>query len=645
MAAVQLKSVASIHRDRLHFWVPAYQRGYRWRREQVNQLLRDFHKFAETEEENAPPFYCLQPLIVQKKDNGYEVVDGQQRLTTLYLLFKAMEKITAEKRWSPGFTLEYEARKHSREFLQNISNFPEKRNPDFFFMGEAYRTICDYLDQNPSFQKHLEKLLLCDDPDARNVRFIWYEYEGAMGLSGEDIFLRINTGRIPLTNAEIIRGYLLMSKHYREKAGRREEHARLLDTIRETLEDNTLWFFLSPEDYEDRMDLMFELMTLSPDTPRKDEGYALANRVMEQETEDKKRNVIDDIWKQLRANFSYLRFVLFEDVELYNLVGFKIAITSDPTKRLAFLREVLEVARTRPRSDLRAFCYLAVIHRDIPCLEQEGENENVKNLWIYIENNDVYVRTGASPRDVCRMVDLSYSQRERVKHALLLYNLLAYFPVCTTDKGSSRAFRIKGKFPFHRYHVEQWSVEHIHAQKSVGFSSPSEALEWFNHVNKKGLLQTSVAKNLENDNFNQLKQEIDQMIETLKNNPGGEWNEGLKSRAVELMGTVFDYFGAGDNGNYHENDISNLALMPKNENTRLSNHPFPLKRALVLEMDANGSFFPPRTRDVFLKAFQEIPENLTIWGVEDRERYEKHIRNALRWFLVRVRQIAQGGSP
>ena len=58
------------------FYVPSYQRGYRWGEDEVNRLLDDVFQ-------NGQKNYCLQPVVVRKKDDTFELVDGQQRFTTL----------------------------------------------------------------------------------------------------------------------------------------------------------------------------------------------------------------------------------------------------------------------------------------------------------------------------------------------------------------------------------------------------------------------------------------------------------------------------------------------------------------------------------------------------------------------------------
>ena len=68
----------------LKFNVPSYQRGYRWTEHEVTTLLEDLYTHSK---QNRDYKYCLQPLIVKKvSDNTYDVVDGQQRLTTIFII-------------------------------------------------------------------------------------------------------------------------------------------------------------------------------------------------------------------------------------------------------------------------------------------------------------------------------------------------------------------------------------------------------------------------------------------------------------------------------------------------------------------------------------------------------------------------------
>ena len=61
MNSIQMKSVWDLMGK--NFFIPNYQRGYRWDKEQVEDLLNDFFEFYSNDEQD---FYCLQPLVVKK---------------------------------------------------------------------------------------------------------------------------------------------------------------------------------------------------------------------------------------------------------------------------------------------------------------------------------------------------------------------------------------------------------------------------------------------------------------------------------------------------------------------------------------------------------------------------------------------------
>jgi len=123
-----LKSISSMLGEQ--FFVPYYQRGYRWTDQQVTDLLNDIDAFIaknirDTDEKT---FYCLQPIVVKecnenvKNENTltgkwYEVIDGQQRLTTIFLIIHYANEMWVGKQKNPEFTIEYETRKKSTAFL------------------------------------------------------------------------------------------------------------------------------------------------------------------------------------------------------------------------------------------------------------------------------------------------------------------------------------------------------------------------------------------------------------------------------------------------------------------------------------------------------------------------------------------------
>jgi len=102
------------------FFVPSYQRGYHWTDYEVTALLDDVNEFSTEGNKQ----YCIQPLIVKQRDGGtFEVVDGQQRLTTIYIFMKiARQEIRSA---IPPYDLEFETRIDSAEFLRSLSDDAE----------------------------------------------------------------------------------------------------------------------------------------------------------------------------------------------------------------------------------------------------------------------------------------------------------------------------------------------------------------------------------------------------------------------------------------------------------------------------------------------------------------------------------------
>lgn len=92
------KEIKSIFSD---FWflVPGYQRSYVWETDNIQDLLDDLWFAYENKPENE---YFLGSLVLKKTNkedfNEYEVLDGQQRLTTFFLLMAVLRDISEDER-------------------------------------------------------------------------------------------------------------------------------------------------------------------------------------------------------------------------------------------------------------------------------------------------------------------------------------------------------------------------------------------------------------------------------------------------------------------------------------------------------------------------------------------------------------------
>lgn len=166
------------------FFVPGYQRGYRWGREEVTRLLDDIS-------ESYGRKYFLQPVVAKRRDDcKWELVDGQQRLTTLLLILRYIHEHLPTVH--PKYSLEYETRPGSADYLNHPATEQSQDNIDFFHIFGAFSRIREWFESHDNvtleainFYKYLSE----------SVYIIWYE--APADVESTTLFTRLNVGRIP----------------------------------------------------------------------------------------------------------------------------------------------------------------------------------------------------------------------------------------------------------------------------------------------------------------------------------------------------------------------------------------------------------------------------------------------------------------
>ena len=235
------------------FFVPAYQRGYRWK-EEVSMLLNDINEIPEVQN------YSLQPIVVKNLGgNKYELIDGQQRLTTIFLILKYIKNFLPKSQTK--FTIDYETRTNSRNFLESI-DFEDfdinVTNIDEYFFNEATKVIFEW------FEKQEDETQAAIDISTKlnkKVRIIWYEV--STNEDSVSLFTRLNIGRIPLTNSELVKA-LFLSRNNGIGDRKQLEIATEWDIIEKELHNDSLWYFITNENpslYSTRIELIFNLMS------------------------------------------------------------------------------------------------------------------------------------------------------------------------------------------------------------------------------------------------------------------------------------------------------------------------------------------------------------------------------------------------
>jgi len=131
-----IKSYSIKELSKFNFRIPLYQRQYAWGEDEISQLIEDLKTFNK-KFENKDKRYFLGNIVVFKNDEFYDVIDGQQRLTTLYLMLKMINNN------NNLFSLDYEIREEARKFLKSWDGkFREDIKNEF---ADAISTINRYI--------------------------------------------------------------------------------------------------------------------------------------------------------------------------------------------------------------------------------------------------------------------------------------------------------------------------------------------------------------------------------------------------------------------------------------------------------------------------------------------------------------------
>lgn len=582
-----------------HYVIPYYQRGYRWDLENVQSLLDDIDNFIQSSESN----YCLQPIVVTSNQDLedhtiWEVIDGQQRLITLYIIFQYLNK--------PRYSIFFEKRIKSTEFLKNLNaESGNHENPDFHFMTQAYEIIAEWFDI-----KTKNDVGYIDDfysNITKNVQVIWYQVEELKkheSLSDEaiedkkiDIFNRLNIGKIPLTDAELIRALLLSKIKYglseRETVMRQAEISNEWHQIETDLRTDDIWYFLNnktKENTSSAIELIFRLM--ADNTIQKYSTYLWFEKQIRSDNEYDERLKSFELWNQVKEYYYKIKF-WHNNNKLYHFLGYILAISSNNENTLKH------------------------IFKNSGCSKSSFSDWAVQEIKLSIKG--------------IKLEELTYEKsKSDLLKVFLLHNIL------TSEKLNSSQ---KIKFPFYLYkeinNAAGWSIEHIHAQQSQPMKDDKAIRIWleetYKAVEKISTLEREFAY-IDLDDDEKIKTK--NVIENLEESYIPQLKAFLSSDKIDT--DIFNLFKDNmisifESDSAH--DIDNLALLSKIDNSALNNAIFPVKRNRIIDLEKKGNFIPAATRNVFLKFYSNSDQQPFYWSKEDKKNYFESIKEVLKPYL------------
>ena len=598
---IELLSIEQLntHPELKEFYVASYQRGYRWGKEEVEYLLNDIYDIASDKK------YCIQPLAVIAKENKtWELIDGQQRTTTLFLIQTVLKNCFSIQT-EPFYGLDYNTRSSTKDFLiairkddiikdflddaledkwgEFINHNPDKDNIDNYHLFNSYMNIYQWLflkksDERQAFYKKLTE----------QTYVIWHpisiEEKGLQ--TEEDFFINMNAGKIKLTSAELIKALFIIDIDKSDdpwdiRDFKKKKLANEWDSIENELHNDTFWYFITntaEKEYPTRIGKLFDI-----DCKKTDGDSELFSYYQYSKGKEKGGKNLD--WKKIKQIHQRLK-EWYDDVENYHLIGFII------NARFMTLEDIIIKTENKTKLETKDFFIQTI--KDNFAQEKTKDNQTYK---VYALDKLRY--------------DTSYAE---CKNILLLYNIRLI----------ERTFPNQ-RFPFDLYQnpETQWTIEHIHPQNPQLLKSKEDAEEWLNDYEERF--------KEEKDEKKEYIAKIAELKQKLHNQKDSTLTIELSNQIKEFSETVNDALGL--------HLIGNQALLDKSTNSKIGNKGFLKKRSLILDAstNTNGTYIPLATINNFLKKTTDTGANKSIkvsyWSSQDAEDYTEDIKKLLEEFL------------
>lgn len=635
------------------YYIPEYQRGYRWEDKQVLNLLDDLDTFFSGDTKGQ--FYCLQPIVVKEvtidNEKWLEVIDGQQRLTTILILMKVFDQLNAPKFGLPkthSYTIRYATRPSIQNIFDTISItsepstnkavIDESKNQwpgmiDSLYIYNAAKTILNwFMDEQPRIFRYGQYFYNTVNSGDKSVQVVWYETNE--DKDPHDIFNRMNSLKVGLSCSELIRSIFLSSctkfnlgtfdglsdslKLEVEKERFQQKQSSInekWDEIEQQMRDESFQSFLTSRNIKSRnaIDLLFDLVSgkyasnkpFNSNLNKEDELYTYLYI----------KNMVDvdgDAWTTWLSILNVYEKLLFwyHDRDLYHRIGF-----------------LNTIAATGHEDDA---VYTLLAERKGKIALRNKVVSMIKEAMILPENKETH-------QPIEKLSQLSYDNSihyNYIKRLLILYN------VETSRIQTSSEFFDFDKF---RYTADKkhkiWTLEHIHAQNSdcLPETNKDSWYEWivFNRDSLKKLVLGD--PNLEKQRISLVDQlERDSAVNNEKQEPYCKSIKYTFENIKELFDDVANFYAQLDakaDKAKPMHQLSNMALLDLGQNAMVGKSPFEVKRQIISNQIADNKYYPICTQKVFLKLYDKESMQIHSWSQRDRELYLEDMKQKLTEYL------------
>lgn len=543
-----------------YFNIPHYQRGYKWEPSNVEKLLNDIYSSRLKDD----LFYCIQNITITKKDNIYNVIDGQQRLTTLTIILSYLgeKELVYNKVRFPENSIRKFTNKalnnwitnHDFDFYSQFSSWNDivATDPDYD-LQDIYHIVQVALTVKKWFEKLREKEgeSYVESFKAKllyNVKLIVNEVEGSQ--SEEKIFGNLNSKRIPLDGSDLIRA-ILITRVAKEEA---KDEGDLKNII-----------FVN----ERRIKLGWELDQINA-WWSKDEVKSYFKRLVKIKSENIGKN------KLFNEDFYPINnlYLLFAESNERNVLSLELIENS--VEAISLYKDIIHLHHTLYDwfHDREIYHLLGYIFANQPTTKKSFDFYKVWKLWKKCSTRQVFVKElkdqiksfFTKEDSIVDFTDLHINWYDDNTDLLIKTLLLMDIIECLKE---NKAFLSPAYF---KKNLED--IEHIFP-KNPKDKSNSEIVKYVKLLIKMG--------ELEEKDINLLKLESNLNDEKFKSN----FIDFLSDKTLEIK----------------ENSIGNLVLLHRSLNRGLGNKVYEQKRSKIISFHNDGNFIQPHTFKVFVRDF------------------------------------------
>lgn len=576
---VDIDKDSNVCQESVTFIIPYLQRAYKWKEKQAKQMLEDFSEFLKQEK----TYYCMQPLAVVKiGDNKYELLDGQQRLTTLLILWRILFEDDKEKNTSYPYKFEYERDSSGSDTYSFITKFDDikkgkYRNIDEYYMSKVYGVINQYFDPPEEKKKNVFKKLL--KGEGKHILFLWYEVNEE---EKHTTFAHLNSGKIELTCSELIKAILLSDGNKESLDNNRLPDKSLVAAqyaeMEEAFNDDRLWYMLQTDEplYNgSRMDLLFNMVLNINRKAYEADPKAAFYKVYA------RRADLSRFWKDCRAYFVRI-MDLYKNPYTYHYIGY-LTYTEGNNK-------IDDWVKVYKESGLKG------------CIEQLKSK----------------VRESISGLGDLEKITYNDTSKATLRKIFILHNIQTILIHYETIKKANLGLRFSyEQFPFELLYSQRWDIEHIASQTENPLTKIQDCKDWIASV-RADYSEIFVQRpdlNNEIDLF-----EKDSKIEMFKQ----IYNEIVSS--------------AEKNSPQNKDGLGNLVLLDSHTNRSYHNSLYKRKRKIILAAsnidnqnnEYQVTYIPRCTLNVFLKTYNTgLDVKLGEWTQDDYDKYLGDLKEKL----------------